>query len=71
MDCGHTDPCRCDYHANPSEKRTDAYADAIGHLADIGLCAAAFIPELRQLWRRGGADRAAADRVHRHWTGHR
>ena len=68
FECGCFDPCRCDYRDNPSQKRIDAYRDAIGHLAAEGLLAAALAPELRQLWRRGGSDRQVAENVVRRWA---
>ncbi len=68
FDCGCHEPCRCDYRDNPSEKRTDGYRDAIEHLAEQGLCAAALTPELRLLWRRGGSDRRMAESINRRWT---
>jgi hypothetical protein len=46
----------------------EAYREALEHLAGHGLLAAALTPELRQLWRRGGADRQVAERVARRWA---
>ena len=68
FDCGCHAPCRCDYRANPSEKRVDGYQDAIEHLAAEGLLAGALTPELRQLWRRGGSDRQVAETIVRRWA---
>ena len=68
FECGCFEPCRCDFHGNPSETRTDAYLAAIGHLAAEGLLAGALTPELRQLWRRGGSDRQVAETIVRRWV---
>jgi hypothetical protein len=68
MDCGCHVPCRCEWHADPTAKRVDAYVQAVQHLAEQGLSAAALAPELRQLWRRGGEDRQVAERVARRWA---
>ena len=67
-DCGCHVPCRCEWHANPTPKRVDAYREAVEHLAGLGLLPGALAPELRQLWRRGGADRHVAERVARRWA---
>ena len=67
LDCGHTE-CRCDFREHPTEQQTNAYAAAVEHLADEGCLAAAFTPELRALWRRGGAERALAEAVNRRWS---
>ena len=68
LDCGCTDSCRCDYKRNPSDKRTTAYGEAVEWLAEHKLDAAPLMAEARELWRRGGSDRAVADRVVRGWT---
>ncbi|WP_333894516.1 hypothetical protein [Mycolicibacterium gadium] len=47
----------------PSEHEVDAYQRAVEHLLDAGLTPAAFLPEMRALWRRGGADQRIAVRV--------
>ena len=67
LDCGCSDPCRCDYRDRPTPKRVDAYADAIAWLEDHGLAPAALLPECRILWSRGGADRALAETAVRRW----
>jgi len=68
LECGCSEPCRCDYRNNPSEKRVDGYRDTIEHLAEHGLGAAALSPELRALWRRGGSDRQLAEQINDRWT---
>jgi hypothetical protein len=68
LDCRCTDPCRCDFKAAPSLKRTDAYYEAIAWLEDLGLLPAAFMPECRELWSRGGDERATSSRVVRRWS---
>jgi len=66
MNCRrHTDTCRCDY--TPSMKQVDAYYDTLAWLQDHGLTPAALIPECRELWTRGGDERAAAQRVVEQW----
>ena len=67
LDCGHTD-CRCESHDNPTPQRVEGYARAIEYLAAHGCVAAAFTPELRELWRRGGAERDLAENVQRKWS---
>jgi hypothetical protein len=66
LDCGCTDPCRCDDRA-PSPRRVDAYAAAVTWLAQHNLGAAALVPECRELWRRGGADRLLAEALVARW----
>lgn len=66
--CGCTQSCRCDYKHNPTPLRVDGYRAAVEHLDEHGLPAALLTPEARQLWKRGGSDRAVADRVVRGWT---
>ena len=68
LSCGCSDSCRCEYKLSPSDKRTTAYREAVEWLAEHKLDAAPLMPEARQLWRRGGSDRAVADRVIRRWT---
>lgn len=68
LDCGCSLPCRCEYRHNPTAARVDAYGSAVEHLDEHGLPAALLAPEARQLWKRGGRDRALADRVVRTWT---
>jgi hypothetical protein len=68
FECGCHTPCRCEHKRNPSEKRTDAYREAVEHLAAEGLLAGALKPELRQLWRRGGSDRRVAETIVRRWA---
>ena len=36
LGCGCHAPCRCEHRNQPSEKRTDAYKDAIEYLAGQG-----------------------------------
>jgi len=68
LDCGCSVPCRCEYRDKPTAARVDAYGSAVEYLDEQGLPAAPLMPEARQLWRRGGSDRAVADRVVRRWT---
>lgn len=68
LNCGCSDPCRCDYRDRPTPKRVDAYRNALDYLADHGLCGAALTPECRALWRRGGSDRALAEQTVRWWS---
>lgn len=68
LDCGCHVPCRCEHRDNPSELRVDGYRLAVEHLAEQGLCAGALTPELRVLWRRGGADRQVAETIVRRWS---
>lgn len=68
LDCGCTDPCRCDYRDNPTEKRAQAYRETIEHLDRHGMLAAALLPELRMLWHHGGADRDVAESLMRRWS---
>lgn len=68
MECGCTEPCRCYLRNNPTPNRIDGYRDALDHLARHGLLGGAFTPELRALWRRGGADRALAEAVTGRWS---
>ena len=65
LDCGCTRWCRCEYKANPTGKRVDAYAAAARHLDALNLPAAPLIPEMRALWRRG--DRALVQRISSRW----
>ena len=51
-----------------TEKRLDAYRDAVLYLASHKLGAAALLPECRALWQRGGSDRALAEQTVRRWT---
>ena len=68
LGCGCHAPCRCEHRNQPSEKRTDAYKDAIEYLAGQGLMAGALTPELRKLWQRGGDDRTVAETIVRRWA---
>lgn len=68
LECGCSQSCRCEHKRNPSDKRVTAYREAVEHLAEHKLDAAPLMAEARQLWRRGGSDRAVADRVVRRWT---
>ncbi|WP_232021891.1 hypothetical protein [Mycobacterium basiliense] len=67
LDCGCRDPLPCRCTQPPlSEHAVDSWIDTILHL----LVVADAIPSvpfevLRELWRRGGADRALAEHVHR------
>lgn len=67
-DCGCHLPCRCEFRANPTPKRVDAYKDAVEHLTAHGLLPAALMPEARQLWKRGGADRTLSEIVVQRWA---
>ena len=66
--CGCRDPWthKCQ-DREPSERQVDAYKAAIGTIRAAGLTPAAFLPELRMLWRRGGADQRLAVRVAERW----
>ena len=68
LECGCTDPCRCDYHQHPTGRRVDGYRDAVAHLAAHGVCAAPLTPELRALWRNGGTDRQTAETILWRWS---
>jgi hypothetical protein len=46
------------------ELTVDSYARAAQHLIDRGLCPHLDTRALRTLWRRGGADRVLAMRLH-------
>lgn len=65
LDCGCPDPwpCRC---TDPplSNRMIDAGRDAATHILDGGHVPLLEIEVLRALWRRGGADRALAERLH-------
>jgi hypothetical protein len=52
----------------PTPHRVDAYAAAVTWLAQHNLGAAALVPECRELWRRGGADRLLAESLVGRWT---
>ena len=67
LDCGHTD-CRCHQHDSPTPQRVEGYVSAVEHLAANGCLAAAFTPELRAMWRRGGAERDLAESLQRRWS---
>ncbi|MGW4581949.1 hypothetical protein ACWELP_24970 [Rhodococcus aetherivorans] len=60
--CGCTDPwtCRCDRESTLTEQRVDAHRAAAMHLLDAGLMPLVPVDALRELWRRGGEDRALA-----------
>jgi hypothetical protein len=66
--CGCFDPCRCDDRVTLTGKRVDAYLDAVTWLAQHNLGAAALVPECRELWRRGGADRLLAESLVGRWS---
>ena len=68
LSCGCTETCRCHHKQFPTPLRVDAYRAAVEHLREHGVPAALLTPEARQLWKRGGSDRALADRVVRTWT---
>ena len=68
LECGCTEPCRCDHKLNPTPRRVDAYREAVDHLRRNGLPAAALTPECRELWHRGGADRSLAETLVGRWT---
>jgi hypothetical protein len=69
LPCGRcTEICRCQHKDNPTPLRVDGYLAAVEHLDKHGLPAAPLMAEARQLWKRGGSDRAVADRVVRRWT---
>lgn len=69
MACGVcTDSCRCEWKANPSSRRVEAYADAVHHLHSHGLGAAPLVPELRVLWRRSADDRKLVQSITEQWV---
>lgn len=68
FECGCYGDCRCDWRDHPSDRRADGYRDALEHLAEAGLPGAALLPECRQLWHRGGSDRALAADTVRRWS---
>ena len=47
----------------PSEAMVSAYADTALHLLSNGSMPAVLLPEIRELKRRGGADRELAKRL--------
>lgn len=61
------DPWRRYDPGEPSERLVDGYRDALVHLDLLGLTAAPRIPEMRALWRRGGADRLIVTHVAKRW----
>ncbi len=68
FDCGHSDPFTPGHRRTyPSAKSIDGYRDALEHLADLGLIGAPIMPELRELWQRGGDDRRLAQTVAQSW----
>ena len=68
LTCGCFDPCRCDYKVTPTDQQVDGYAAAVTWLAQHNLGAAALVPECRELWRRGGADRLLAESLVGRWS---
>jgi len=62
-ECGCSVPCRCEYHEKPTQKRIDGYRAAVEHLEHHGLPAALFTPEARELWKRGGDERALVEKL--------
>ena len=68
--CSCADPwtCRCDEAVQqPSERMVDAYRDAASSLLTAGLTPAAFVPEMRQLWRRDAEQRKLARLIAERW----
>jgi hypothetical protein len=67
LHCGHRDPwvCGC-YTTEPplSENMIDAGRSAALHILDTGKVPLLEIEVLRALYRRGGADRTLAERLH-------
>lgn len=68
LECGCTLPCRCDWRDHPTERRVEAYIEALSHLQRHGLTGAALRPELRVLCARGGADQRLAEAVLDRWA---
>jgi hypothetical protein len=66
--CPCRDPwtCHCD-DPEPSTRMVDAYRDAVALILDAGMTPAPFVPELRAMWRRGGADRRLARTISERW----
>lgn len=69
LSCGCRDPWSpsCGSSDELTTKEVDGYRDAVVHLGEHGLTAAARLPELRALWHRGGPDRRLAQRIVQCW----
>ncbi|HKH51845.1 MAG TPA: hypothetical protein VKA77_08640 [Mycobacterium sp.] len=68
--CGCRDPwlCRChEPDTPPTEKEVDGYVAAVVLLRAHGLLAAPLLPELRAMWRHGGADHRLAVHIAEQW----
>jgi hypothetical protein len=66
LDSGRSDPWSYD-RSRPSDKTVDAYQEAALHIFDAGMCPAAFMPEMRALWRRGGEDQRLVRDISERW----
>lgn len=65
LHCGCPDPWPCRCTEPPlSENVIDAGRDSALHLLSAGLVPLLEFEVLQALWRRGGSDRALADRIH-------
>jgi hypothetical protein len=68
LDCGCRDPWPCRHtEPPPSERQADAYRDAVLHLTGLGLTPAPRLPEMRDLWRRGPAERRLIGELATRW----
>ncbi|WKW97320.1 hypothetical protein Q3O43_20080 [Rhodococcus aetherivorans] len=68
LPCSCRDPwlCRCDTAAGELTGRyLDGWRDAAEHLLEVGIVTSVPAGVLRALWRRGGTDRALAERLAR------
>ncbi len=69
LHCGCVDPdvrTGCDHP--PTDRMVDGYRDAVLLLDSLGLPPAPRLPEMRALWRRGGADRELVASVTSRWV---
>ena len=67
LESGRRDPWYYDHPGQPSEKMVTAYRDAVLFVFDAGMTPAAFVPEMRALWRRGGDDQRLVRDICEHW----
>lgn len=65
LDCGCADPWPCRCTTPPlTDRDVDNWRDAAGHVMDTGKVPLLPVEVLRALYRRGGEDRALAERLH-------
>jgi hypothetical protein len=70
LECGScADPwtCRCYDDPEPTPRMVDAYRDAVQTISGAGMTPAAFVPEMRAMWRRGGEYRRLAQTIAERW----